>query len=642
MSILRLHGRTMDSELNINIQEFPIDYTGSLLSKHALSFIERLEAFVQGLPQNQEVKQGVVLLQRGDRSDLTTDWLLELQEESLLDELYLRILRLRRLIESIRLHNSTWVYASEGSAMGLYFDLALACDLRFSFRVESLFGYPDIVQGIWPFGGQMEQETWRRLRGRRAWLKEPCMVARRAKTCGFIDYVSDQKEWRREIMLWFRNHLIYEVPEEKPFVEKRSKERSPEGEVEFFRHAFNVIAKAPLIQAGGRQSENAFDLGWGLVKSSPKQLPRQDLGYVLAYISAQQSFRAEYQSWLERFVALKTQPVENVSDSNVVYIDVDYLVPPVQCFLRLVERKITIAFVGMDPGTLKEALGLMFVRVERELGPKDAAILWRDSVIWFVGKIEPARGPVLRWTLDDKVFVLGEFGQLELLRFLGNRGRADCGWAEIKMLEGAPGPNEALLPLAALISDGIVRSKPVGKGQIRLSTFIRSVFLEEIIRVSRSYSGGLAKALESLAEEGWEFIGEEAAWEPFLRARQSSYVVDAGDVRLGSLQIGAEAWKLVLWKQVRELVKRTKSSEVLFSNATSLSFHFATLAGITTQLIISSELVDDQRAANALVCQALGFPKALGTPLFFAEARGSERLVYYGQQYWPSFVGEAK
>jgi hypothetical protein len=204
----------------------------------------------------------------------------------------------------------------------------------------------------------------------------------------------------------------------------------------------------------------------------------------------------------------------------------------------------------------------------------------------------------------------------------------------------------AAVGVAALVSDGFVRTDSILPGGLPLAVIVRSLLLEELVRVTPRI-GDLTEVVEALAQNGWRFAGSEESWDRFLRTRVEGYGWDAELPHVLGRAADRQLWEMGGWKLVRAHAKgligaaaKAGSESPIRWNATALSQHAATFVGLVALALGVGHAPSARVDAEVLAAKAVGMPSGLGTPIGFLRRRGRRRVEYYAAQNWPDYPFE--
>src|SRR5690606_11562571 len=95
----------------------------------------------------------------------------------------------------------------------------------------------------------------------------------------------------------------------------------------------------------------------------------------------------------------------------------------------------------------------------------------------------------------------------------------------------------------SLTANRLVRTHPLGPDRMPISMWIRSLCLEELIRVSDHFQNDLMAVVDHLGTQGWEFAGRVEAWDRFLRTRSLNH-----PLRHETVELYAEALDQTIWE----------------------------------------------------------------------------------------------
>ncbi len=587
--------------------------------------------------------RGVLLLQEEAADDRTSTWLDELDREVLFRDLANRIDSYRWVLSLIRNAPVPWVYAAAADCLGSHWELALSCQRRYWYASDSQLGFPEIAVGAFPPGGVIESLSRRTGRTRERWQGKPLFSAVEALSDGLIHFCLPASNWKADAVAMFQEMLRVNP---KSGVRESRRKRSKE--------VFDIAADNQSRQAAYEQLEtvwkqeqikahktpSAWDYCWQLVKERGKLKDPRQLGALIGHIAARHFLSRGYISWLTTH--LVEVAVVDPSDSAVacmppVIIDMNFGAPPTEVLVRLLRHRLRVVFVASEAKTLAIALNLLFNRIERATSASVALELWEPNVTWYQGNPDEARSLVLRWSVDDRFVVTSNSQSKSFVRLEGNGSGAQPGLMEWQNDATPPPPlSPEERTLVGMTSTGLIRTQPGQEKTLPLSVHMRSLFFEEMLRISRNVEFDVGTVAEGLRANEWSFAGDDDAWDRFLKARHDAYPFDAELLRFGVSPIERSHWEIGSWKHARTLGKRTApQAPVRRWNATAISQHMAMFSGLLAQAVSQSQRVVDAATADYLCAMALGFPKSYGTPLAFLKERGQRRVEFYAATHWP-------
>ncbi len=628
------------------VVSFEIKTEGSLLSRDSAHLWDELTSLLDDLEKVPDDAQcGVFLILEGSHSDFSISFLNELRSELFLDELYGRMRKAQKIVQRIFKSRHTWVFGFDGDCFGNYFDLALACDYRFCFHPLAQCGFHEIAtHGLFPTLGGLKHRIPQNLRSRKEWLKSSVFNVNEAVYQGFIDAVDYSTTWKKDIAHWIEEKISDGQPSsvkkdhsERPPIDTDDPENLTKGIA--FKKISDLLSTEQNNESQNRS--NIFEYGFRHLTADSKHYSADEAFAVIAYFCARRMLNSHFLNWWARRGQLLGSLVEYTpSKVQVVYIDLNHLIPPVQALARLIDSGYVIFFYAHRVLELQEGLDLIYTRFERNYSKEKVESYWLKGVCWFVGDVDEKNqpNPIMRWYPDDRLIVHAKEKSLSFLRFEGNRGSSICGWAELSVNSfDSEEISSDLYRVVRVMSDGIISTKQLPNAKMDLSTFIRSLFLEELINVSISSTKDIIRTLGTLKEEEWRYIAEENSWEYFLRSRDESYRESSIGTEVGALQVSERCWKLGVWREVKQLVKSkaTQGSYDLKNSYIFLSQHFCYFAALLANIIEKEKLVKSRSEADIFVSEVAGFPKHLGTPLSFMESQGKSRFHHYIDRHWP-------
>jgi enoyl-CoA hydratase/carnithine racemase len=587
--------------------------------------------------------KGVLVLQNGPATDVTPAWLADLRDEALLKELAKAIDARRWLLSLVRNSPIPWCYAAADDCQGSHWELALSCQLRYWFSPAAQLGFPEVAAGAFPPGGVLESLSKRAGRTKDRWSSLYLFPAAEALGEKLVDYCVDAGDWQSEAEAVFRALL---AANPKAGVRASGRQR--------FREAFDLTGDLASRQAAFGSLElvwkkdreaatkppSAWDYGWELVKERSRIKDPTDLGRLIAHIAARHYLSPGYLAWLECSLAERGPGGDERSFSlpSAVAVDLDELAPPVEALKRLLENGVVVVFVASDPKALAAGLNLIYGRLERALGAQRAQTLWERQVSWSVGGADARTAAVMRWLVDDRVEIEHRASRLAFVRLEGDAGQAAAGLLEWRPQGEALAAEGAAMAVgvAALISDGFVRTEAILPGPLPLAVIVRSLLLEELVRIAPR-TGDLAGVVEGLALNGWRFAGSEESWDRFLRTRVEAYGWDAELPHVMGRAADRQLWEMGGWKMVRAHARRSGGDAEPRWNATALSQHVATFVGLVATALGVGHAPSARVDAEILCAKAVGMPAAFGTPTGFLRRRGRRRIEHNVGQNWPDY-----
>lgn len=582
---------------------------------------------------------GVLVLQESPLNDVDDPASRRQMEICLLEDVARAFDDLRWLLFLVRQSPIPWTFASAHDCLGSAFELALSCHRRLWFAPEARLGFPAIAAGFYPPGGVIESLNRRAGKTRDVWQAKPMLSAQEARTEGLIDFCSRADDWQTSASSFFE--LLHQererggrlVPNRAPRVDFSSPRDAEARQTAFEKLDF--LAKA--VKASPVQPKSAWEICWELVKERAKLKDPRDLGRLIAYVAARHALSADFISWTaQQRAQRRARPRTFVAAHPAarVTIDLNFLAPPTDILCRLLKAETQIAFVAADTEALAVALNLVFNRLERVLGAEPAARAWERLVSWYAG---PGVLPLLRWTIDDRMIIAAGDCETSFIRLAGNSSSAEIGF-----LEWAGAPQEAawpadMLTVAPLVSDGLM---PTPQREVPRSVYVRSLFLEELLRIARYMDGDLGTVTDALQAKGWGFAGSDDAWDRFLNTRRDSYRLDAALVGFGSPHLDRANWELGSIKHARTLAKKAAAAVPTDSgngrwNPTGVSQHMAMFLGLVVDLLAKDG--SPRADVDGFCALALGFPAALGSPGVFLKRHGRRRVEHYAARHWPFY-----
>lgn len=623
---------------SLDIQIYRLDFSGALLEDKNLTALENFMDFIERVhtEEKQSKETRFVLIQEQSLYDQSDDFLQELSSDYLLDTLFTRILRIQSTILQIRHSPFSWTFAFRGSCFGSFFEIALACQYRVAFDLKASVGFPQMKGQLFPYGCSFDIQKVREARTKKGWQQNPIMTVKEARKLGLINFLVDSSDIETDARAWVERYLNDTRVEPLPPVKDRFTPIDFKDEIQkqrFLTKAFSAIEKSKIFDQQNRASQ--WEFVWNLTKPKPRGFVDENSRIVICLIAAKCLLSKDFLGWLKKQTSREFAPKKNFVDhlNRRLFIDLNFVIPPTKCIVRLLEHGFIIGFYCDEAESLKEILSLLYARLEKLIPAMELKKYWTRQIFWMNGPLSHLESSAtLRWTSDDQLLIQCETETLSATRLQGNTSTAECGWNEIDRSD----ENQNLQKvdkIAAIVSNGLIQTKSFLDGALRLSTFTRSVFLEELLEVSRRQTQGLPMVLTLLRNKGWGFIATDEFWEHFLRTRKSSFASKSNDNGSDILKLNESIWQFGIWKEARLYAKEPSPIRETW-NPTYISYHFAMLSGLLTNLIIKRGLIDSRDAADIFVAECFDFPLALSTPLYFLDSLSPNKVAYYANKFW--------
>lgn len=614
-----------------------------LFEERAAGFLQSLVRFAEGIHKSllPPVK-GVLVLQTSPADDRSASWLRELEGSALFRDLVGRIDSWRWLLSLIRNSPLPWAYMTRYDCRGSAFEFALSCQRRYFFSTDARVGFPEIQVGSFPPGGVLESLSKRTGRTRERWQSHPELSAASALDDGLVHFCSETAAWQPVAERLFREMLIVN-PRAGVRDSQRKKRRADYFDIsstpDSRQAAYEQLEQVwRHEQTRSRKYPSAWDYCWQLIKERNKLRDPQDLGRLVAHIAAGHFLTPGYQAWIATNLLSReaTTPITRRAEPDQpLIVDLSHSAPPTAVLIRMLRRGTRLILVGPEAKPLAAAVNLLFNRLERELTTPKATVLWDKLVTWYQGESEVLTHPVLRWLVDDRFQVQVRGETVSFLRLESNASSAKPGLLE---WDGAT-PEERLSDQVRVIADlaaaGVIRTTEAAPG-LPLSVYVRSLFFEEMLRISRHADGDVANVTEALRDDGWAFAGDDEAWDRFLKTRYDSYSFDAELRGLGAQPLDRANLEIGTWKHARSLAKRQAVVDRPW-NKTAVSQHMGLFLGLIAGFVAGDRALAAHPNADHLTSVALGFPAVYGTPRTYLRRRGRRRVEVYAREHWPRF-----
>lgn len=607
----------------------------SLYDASGFEFVEQIRQLAEALHRaGDPTVKAVLLVQKAVADDRCISWANELRDSLLLKDLADRIDTLRWTLSLIRNSPVPWIYASQNDCFGSHWELASACYKRYWFASRVRVGFPEIASGAFPPGGTLESLEKRVGKVRERWRDRPICFAWEAARDGLIDFCSNSDDFESDALGFFDGLINASQGSQRRGFERKTGRRRYDFDSDLKARNATVERLTEVWREGeSRQAANlrpeAWQYCWQLVSDKSFSRSSHERGRVISFIAAHYFLTQSFQVWLSGGVVRRkfiTMMRKKSDPYRVLYIDLNLGKPPTESIKRIFDSGWHVVFFSDDNLTLVQRLTQIFDACGI------AEDIWMRQVTWFQGAVRGSRNLVLRCGPNDKVsFQLGatKLDFLWLERGDNTFRLGSLEWLtspEAKSIE-----TDICLEFASIVSNGLVESQRIGPSGVSLSTYIRSLFLEELAKVGTLYAGDLSRVLESLQSYGWGFAASEDSWQAFLQARVDDHFYDADLTKLDGSRISKLFWEVRTWREFRQIARRSFTTEGQISwSSAQQSRHMGQFLGLLALHL--AKFMGSIDGGDYLCARALGFPSAYGTPITFLRLLGRRRLDWFTKQ----------
>lgn len=594
-----------------------IEPPDNLLSEAGFAYLSSLYTQVEEFA-DKKIKT-VFFVQLDSVEENLAEWETSTRNELLLHDLYKKILFFRSTLHTIRNNEQKFVYIGGGDCLGPFWELALCCDYRMWFASRGQVGLPEIKLGYFPAGGSLEHLGEVSSRTKDQWLEHPTLNLFEAKEKGFIDFLGGSTFHPEYAIRWIAEN----AQTHKTLINKKKNLN-----IDFEPMEWDEIEKLEEEWLGIKRMTNlshSWDYAWSLNKSKRWFKSSKDYENLISFVLGRFLLAAS----LKRLAWKANDDQEKLTHSaqKVVYIDSELWAPPLQIFGQLLLDQYRIVFYGKNSKVLASLLERMFLKIERLPEKLRLKKLWSKYVSWFHGQPSGPKAISIRWNIGDTIEILHNNNLYHFLNLESNLFDAKRGYLEIV----SPAPKYTLeQPVTDLlnkISLGTIKEMIIGK-DTPISSWIRLMVLQEIIKLASDFDRDIDKFLSSLSQKGWRFAGSEERWGHFLQTRRGSIYPDK-DICFPNKDV----WNLGRWKQVYTLLKPTKNLSHYWNLAT-MEVHLSLYVYALNEYLCQANFFNKESESLLLLSEAIGYPRNLGNPKDYMFRWGRRRYQLYKDRFW--------
>ncbi len=542
---------------------------------------------------------------------------------SIPDRLYIEtfatIVRWRLVLQQIQKSRVPWFFIGSGPTLGVLFELACACHFRVFTDELVLVGFPDMLVGDFPFGLNATMMPLKNTRVREYLEKHPVLSARDAYHIGLVDVLCLGGDGVRLSEQFIGQKTRVLGKESK--VKKLSQPHLTEAElikIEFDQQS--LLAQQGKLDSVYTKCLHILEKKGAFRKSA-------DPDVLIGIVAARRLLNPKHQR-LRKTGDCDVPPsiMRRVETSDTFYIDTEGVLPPTAVFAALLEGSCQVVLYASENAKIVTALNLLYHRLERLKGAKNASKIWEKKLQWVVSEHRPRSGAMLHWTHADELYI--EINGRRAICYCvgGNHQEANRSVVEILQVDSGLGDENRFGYILSLVGERVWHGEH-GQGY---AVVLRNMFFAELMRLTRASGRDLSAILALLRKDGWGFAGDEEFWDRFLRSRQEAVLTHGEDaIRGGKDPGGGEIGSI---RHARAISRKPEGAMAKAWCGARLSQHLALFIGVVVAGITNESHID------WLAAKTLGFPLKYGTPLTYLQGRGRSRVRAYVVSEWPDFM----
>ncbi|MFK7825502.1 MAG: hypothetical protein AB8G05_15235 [Oligoflexales bacterium] len=605
----------MESYIKDDIGFINIEPHADLISEKGFEYLKNLRSEL--LEFSKQKLSTIFFIQLEKVEDNLECWEKKTRNDLLLHDLYKKILFLRSVLYFI--HNSAqqFIYIGGDSCLGSFWELALCCDKRMWFAADGTVGFPEIDLGFSPLGGSLEHLAEESSRTKDQWFEQSTLTLTRAKEKGFIDFLGGSTFHPEYAINWVKENS------------QGSSNRKVQPETNFKPLEWDKIQELEKQWLAIKRITNlsqSWEYAWSLNKSKRWFKTSQEYENLISFVLGRFILAPSLKRLATKVDIGKFQ-AEHI-DHKVVYIDSELWAPPLEIFGYLLMNQYRIVFFGENPKVLASLLERMFLKLDRLEDKQLLKKLWSKYVSWFHGNKIGPKSIAIRWNIGDTIEIFFNNRTFHFLNLESNLFDAKKGYMERVAPSTDQIEEKRVEDLVNKISFGVIKEKIIGK-DTPISSWIRLMILQEIIKLANNFEGEIDKLLSSLNQKGWRFAGSEERWGHFLQTRRGSIYPDKGVCFPGK-----DIWNLGRWKQVYTLLQPKKKSS-RYWNPAEMEVHLSLYLLALSEYLCRKNFFQHEKQSLLLLSEAIGFPRGLGNPKDYMLCWGRRRYNLYKNRFWP-------
>ncbi|MBC7660147.1 MAG: enoyl-CoA hydratase/isomerase family protein [Chitinophagaceae bacterium] len=546
--------------------------------------------------------QAVLWIQKVPCYDASPEWLDELANDILRDQLRARILRLHKLTRLIRSSPIPWIYATEKDCTGTMFELMAACHRRFVFERETWFGFPEFAIGQVSALGWLGSQLHKQPGLAKLWMSRSVISAEEAVQTGVITAALTWKDWRRHLLAWMQQQIIE--------INASGHERREMPNHPSWSEA--LWPPRPILSLAKSHIESYQQLA---MQPIPNTMVDRDLIDTASHFMMQ----SPYQHWLKQEVQ-RHKNWGRQSIPKLIYFDITDALPPMATFNRLLERGARIVLFAADANVVRSGVEVIFTQLNARYS-RDEIQQFNSRIAWFVGTAPEV----------PECYTM-RFGMFREFSCLYRENRIE-GWAMLPQkslrqtveLYGEKNTRNTLLRAVTDIFDGVYLVKDLDSSK-PLLFWIRSLILQMLVYYCQDSRTPWAEVLEQLNGTGWTVLGNGTFWERFLAFRGSDQSSFEQLPDLGRFKFDRKLLAMVRYADVIKASSK-RNLDDLESGPGYLHRSLISFAYMLTEDLFAAGFFESLDLADLYLCDAIGFPAAAGSPGIFVKRLGLLRAA---------------
>ena len=539
-----------------------LDSNYCLLSRESESSLNELFRLALKAYNYPDSSFDVLIIQDGHSNQHSLSTNFGSEEDLLVDEIKIRIYKLRFICRVILKGNANWLYACSGRCLSTFAEIASACDGFISFSVNLEFGFPELIDGFFPVAGAFEKYCRKSTKYLESWVSEPVKILEEPIDSGPSSFVS-ARDWQSAAKSIMSNKSF----------KAKNRFKYPDVLLENYLDQLKVLPKAEFSY----EADNHVDSALLLIKKmkDPRERARRMIESFCQFIGPQIISSRDSLSFSRTDLQAKFIQIELSSE----FPNVDFV-------WRILSRKWNILFYSSHSQILKSFFEKIFFELEGRKFEKFHQI-WGERV----------SGCVRSKAIEGVPVISNEGIDHFILRAEGEK------WIFTVLPSVVPTiicETDDEYPISLLSNFGA--NVISFEGANIVACFVRNWMLEELYRVGVATGIGLSKTIEYLMKSGWGDHNYKLSWKMHIATRGSKL-----KAQLGSIKLNQEILKIDSWRELKR-IGFERDSRIPTMQTVSIAKHFDVFSKLVSQALSSQVNESSRIQFKTLVDTLLGSP----------------------------------
>lgn len=606
-----------------------------LYNRESDAFIDELTEVIERLA-SQDTESLICIVQKGRNSDLNQGLYSQLYHDTVFDEVYERLLKVRGFVAAVQNSPVPTLFVSTDDCKGSSFELMLACAHRICFSKKANFGFDEVRGDFFPCAGSFEKLLVERMNVANMFKLHGSIDSTKAESLALTDLTINALEQDALTSDWVKNNRKLFSPTT-PRQDKSKKTDSPQQFEKLERSSidFTKINKLRIDWSTDYCFQNRSPRALGfcetLLTNPPKSLSNTEIKSLISYASARYVLTPRFKSWFKRHLG-KERTRHIVDREEVPVFSLSPYVPPAQPLLKTLHNGNRVVFYAADAQQLKNGIDLFLGRVEQQIGKENSLNLLKNQINWMQAEEDEISGCRIRFETNTQMHISENEKDYRLFHTLNSKNDTSPILAEYvcdneSQLE--PRLTETLLTFC----EAVYCTTSPFSNLIPVIVLARSIVFQEIIKMAVEYQDSVETILEHLKASGWRFAADSSSWERFLRTRQEFLETPKQELESFPIPIDQAIWQLGLWKECRSFVKSRKKGSQIAMSTTFASRHI--MHCVVNIAHVMSRFGDNRfPKMDKLISSAIGVPHTFSNVTRYENLWGKKRLSEYIEHKW--------